>query len=198
MKAFSIGVDEVMNQQLTPIVAELEDAQERVHRLVAATPADRWSVRADPLRWSVAECIAHLNLTTKALLPLIRRALEEARRQKSPHTLRYRRDFPGWLLSIMAGPMLTVNGRRIGKVRTAAAFIPGGDLGRDTVVDEFDRLQTEQIGMIRVADGLPLSAVRIVSPFDARIRYNVYSALVILPRHQRRHLEQAEDVWSKP
>lgn len=45
---------------------------------------------------------------------------------------------------------------------------------------------------MREADGLPPGCLRIASPFDARLRYNLYSALSILPRHQRRHLWQAE------
>jgi hypothetical protein len=34
--------------------------------------------------------------------------------------------------------------------------------------------------------------VRITSPFNERVRYNVYSALTILAVHQHRHLWQAE------
>ena len=186
---------EGMSRQLATIVAQFEDLQAQLHRIVEATPADRFSVRADPARWSVAECVAHLNLTSRAMLPLIRTALDEGRRMNAPRATHYHRDFTGWLLSLMAGPMLRIGRFRLGRVKTAAAFVPTGAMNREEIVGEFDRLQTEQIGVTRAADGLPLSDLRIVSPFDARVRYNVYSALVILPRHQRRHLEQAEDVW---
>jgi hypothetical protein len=43
---------------------------------------------------------------------------------------------------------------------------------------------------------LPLHRVRITSPFNSKLRYNVYAALVLLPRHQERHINQAEWVWS--
>jgi hypothetical protein len=33
-----------------------------------------------------------------------------------------------------------------------------------------------------------------VSPFAPGVRYNLYSTLSILPRHQERHLWQAEQV----
>ena len=39
-----------------------------------------------------------------------------------------------------------------------------------------------------------LGRLWIISPFDARIRYNAYACLTILPRHQHRHLWQAEQV----
>jgi hypothetical protein len=58
---------------------------------------------------------------------------------------------------------------------------------------EFDRLQAELIAITREADGYPLSEMKITSPFGGKIRYNFYSALRILPRHQQRHIEQAEE-----
>jgi len=56
----------------------------------------------------------------------------------------------------------------------------------------FESLQAEQIAILQAADGLPLQKVRINSPFDPRVRYNLFSALTILLRHQHRHLWQAE------
>ena len=56
-------------------------------------------------------------------------------------------------------------------------------------------LQQTRGGFARAADGLPLGKVKVASPFDPRARYNLYSCFVILPRHQVRHLEQAEEVW---
>jgi hypothetical protein len=50
---------------------------------------------------------------------------------------------------------------------------------------------------VEAADGLPLGSVRITSPFDPRLRYNLYSCLTILPRHQHRHLWQAEQALER-
>jgi len=117
-----------------------------------------------------------------------------------PAARRYRRDPVGWLVSYAAGPLPRVAGVRLGRARTLPAFVPAGEqthLPREALVADFDRLQGELIELAREADGLPLDALRITSPFDprGRLRYNVYSTFVILPRHQRRHLWQAEHVW---
>jgi hypothetical protein len=80
-------------------------------------------------------------------------------------------------------------------VKTIPAFVPGSNLDRATTVAEFDRLQIELIDLVEEAEGLPLEQMRIVSPFNSRVSYNAYSCLVILPRHQQRHLWQAEHVW---
>jgi hypothetical protein len=98
----------------------------------------------------------------------------------------------GWLIGVSSGPMLRLGGLRLGRVQTIPAFVPGGDLAMPDAVSDFERLQDEQIALVRAAEGLPLGSIQIASPFDARVRYNAFSALSILPAHQHRHLEQAE------
>jgi hypothetical protein len=39
---------------------------------------------------------------------------------------------------------------------------------------------------------MPLDRMMIVSPINAKIRYSVWSSLVVLATHGRRHLVQAE------
>ena len=65
------------------------------------------------------------------------------------------------------------------------------------LIEEFDHLQTAQLESVARADGLPLERVRVTSPFNARVRYNLYSCFTILPRHQHRHMWQAERVWAE-
>jgi hypothetical protein len=185
-----------MNAQLTRIVASFVDAQARLHRLATRTPDDRWAVRADPMRWSVAECVSHLNLTAVAYIKPLRAGLVEARALGQPMSGSYRQDFAGWMLSLFTGPLFRIGSFRFGRVKTRAPFIPAGSSTRQEILNEFDRLQAEQIAIVREADGVPIDRVKIISPFDSRLKYNIYSGLVILPRHQHRHLEQAELVWS--
>jgi hypothetical protein len=78
------------------------------------------------------------------------------------------------------------------KLKTTAPFVPSGDRSAGELAAEFERLQAEQIALTRASDGLPIDRVKIVSPFDARLRYSIFAALSILPRHQHRHLWQAE------
>lgn len=177
-----------MNSQLQELVDELRSASERLRRLAERLPAERWAERTDSERWSVAECVEHLNLTGRAYLPPLRAALQEARELGGAAPLRYRRDPVGWLLWRTMGPPVRV------RLPTPAAFVPGADREREELLREFERLQEEQVALVREGDGLPLQRVRMRSPFDARVRYNLFSGLSILPRHQHRHLWQAERV----
>jgi hypothetical protein len=175
-----------MHPQLTEIEDELNAALSRLRALRADVPSAIWTRRPAPERWSPGECVAHLNLTSIAMLPLLRAALDEARRSGAAPPTRYRRDPLGWLLWKSLGQV----GRF--KTKTIPAWVPSGEREPDDLVAEFERLQAEAIACVRAADGLPLHMVKITSPVDARARYNLFSALSILARHQHRHLWQAE------
>jgi hypothetical protein len=182
-----------LHPQLAEIVADMEAAQARLHRLARQLPDARWKSRQGPNRWSAAECVEHLNLTSRAYIPLLRRALESATRSARDTPRRHRRDFLGWLFSTMVGPLPRWGKIRFGRVKTSPDFIPKITPDCAEAIAEFDRLQADLISLTRLAEGFPLDEMKIVSPFGGRIKYNVYSALRIVPRHQHRHLGQAED-----
>jgi hypothetical protein len=180
-----------VHAQLEAVIDEFKAAQARLHHLARAVPESAWSLRPDPARWSMAECVEHLNLTAEAYLPLLRAALGRGRRPGGSPPKRYRRDPLGWFMWRLAGPPVRY------RTKTIAAFIPAAAVPLSQLLSEFDRLQAEQIGLVVLADGLKLGSLWITSPFDRRVRYNAYSCLTILPRHQHRHLWQAEQIWSK-
>lgn len=180
-----------MHRQLQAVADELVAAQSRLHRLADSTSEEPWSRRADPDRWSAGECVAHLNLTAAAYLPLIREALEEAAGLGGGAPARLRRDPTGWLLWRQAGPPVRF------RVRTTAPFVPTGTEPLDRLLATFDRLQAEQLECVSQADGRSIERVKITSPFDPRLRYNLYACLTILPRHQERHVWQAGRVLER-
>lgn len=184
-----------MHAQLAAIDRDLEAVTSRFRRLLDATPDARWGVRADPARWSVAECVAHLNLTSAAMVPRLRTAWEEARALGGGAPARFRRSPMGFVLSKTVGPLPGWGRTRFGRVRTAAAFVPTGDLPRARLTAEFAEWQRAQHELVREADTLPVDRVTIESPFVPGTRYDGYSSLVILVRHAHRHLAQAEQVW---
>jgi hypothetical protein len=175
-----------VHPELQAVVDEFESAVVRLRALRDKAPASRWGDRPRPDRWSIGECVAHLNLTSSAFLPLVRAGLDEARRSGHAARRRYRRDLLGWLLWRSMGPPV----KR--KFKTTAPFVPRSDRTSADLVAEFERLQAEQLALAGEADGLPIDRVKIASPFNPRLRYNLFSALSILPRHQHRHLWQAE------
>lgn len=176
-----------MHVQLQPIAQEYRAAAERLDRLVAAVPAARWSVRPGEGRWSISECVDHLNRTAEAFLPAIRSAMAAAESLRGAEARRFRRDVVGWLLSVIMPPPV-----RLVRARTSGVFVPVQTAAPAELVRRFHELQREQMACLEAADGLPLDRIRVPSPFNPRVRYNLYSCFVILPRHEHRHLWQAE------
>ena len=150
-----------------------------------------WNTRPAPGRWSPAECVAHLNLSSAAILPVVRAGIACASTQPG-HASHYRRNAAGCLVSHLIAPSGWV------KLRTAARFVPALEHDVPALLREFAEWQAELVACVRAADGLPLDQVRVASPFDPRLSYNLYAALSLVPRHQHRHLVQAERALEEP
>ena len=184
----------MINDQLQRILIELDAATERLHRLTSGMPERTWAARPTEGAWSVAEGVEHLNLTSRAFVPLLQEAVARAGRlEAGAGAGAYRRDLMGWIIGLSSGPMIRLGSRRLGRIRTTPPFVPSAVPRLDSTLAEFDELQDQVRRIVRDADGRAIDAVKIVSPFDRRVSYSAYSALVIIPRHQVRHIEQAED-----
>lgn len=177
-----------LQAQLERIELELAEALRRAHEIARPLTAELWSMRPSVDEWSVAECLIHLNLTSRAFLPLVRKAIGKGRDLKLFGAGPYRRDVVGWFVYWLTDPPVRF------RVKTTAPFIPAGVDSKDRVLSDFAALQEEMNDCVREADGLDLGRLRIVSPFDSRLKYNLYSCLRIIPAHQRQHLAQAEHV----
>lgn len=168
------------------IETELDEAVARAKSLVDGTDGRFFTVRPHPGSWSAAECLSHLSISTEMFLPVLTAALEEARTK-------------GWLTE--SEPKMDLLGRVLRwfleppihqKVKTTAPFVPKAIRARADALREFTTLQQRLREILDASRGLDLRRVKIVSPFDKRVRYNVYSAFLIVTAHQRRHLWQAE------
>ena len=181
-----------MHPQLQEIQDDFDRASRRLDALVRAVPHGTWFNRHSPAAWSPGECVAHLNLTATRFLPVIHEALDRAPRLPAGRTRRLRRDPIGWMLwRVMPPPV------RLMRVKTTPSFVPLPDGDPTAMLAEFARLQNDQLGCVAAADGLAIDSVIITSPIDGRARYNLFSAFGILPRHQHRHLWQAEQALAR-
>src|SRR2546427_12870252 len=93
-----------MHPQLQLVADEYRSAQARLHDLARAVPDEQWGKRSDPARWAVAECVAHLNITSLAYVPLLQHAVPRARMVEGRSPSRYARAPIRWLLSALLVP----------------------------------------------------------------------------------------------
>jgi DinB superfamily len=171
---------------LDQIHSQLEAAASRARTIVEGLSPALLGRRPDQDAWSVAECIAHLSLTTDAYVPAIRQALDEGR---AKHLLRsgtsFRMGIPARLLAWWLEPPYRL------RSKTPAAFVPGVENPANALPDFLHR-QQQLLILLAEADGLALDRLQIPSPFARQMRYNVYAAFRLIAVHQRRHLWQAE------
>lgn len=161
---------------------ELNEATRRAWHLVQSTDGRLFTVRPHPMSWSAAECLGHLSLSTELFLPVLRSAIDQAK--KTPRGTP-KMDLIGRVLAWFLEPPIRK------RVQTTAPFVPKSTRAKAESFGEFAALQERLIDLLHEAEGIDWKT-RIVSPFDKRVRYNVYSAFRIVAAHERRHLWQAE------
>jgi hypothetical protein len=186
MSVATVGPE--VSAELGHVKQELLDARERARRLSEGLAETLWSIAPGPGRWSIAECVIHLNITSERFIPIIDDAIREGREMGVRLTTPPRRDLIGWLLAKWLEPPYRL------RSKTTAPFVPARIEPMADVLERFDYLQGELLVRIDRAQGLPLERLRVVSPFNAKVKYNLYSAFRLMPVHQRRHLWQAEQI----
>lgn len=171
---------------LEEVETELSEATARAWQLIRATDARMFTVRPQPGSWSAAECLAHLSVSTEMFLPVLEKAIADARSKGLTSDRAPKMDVVGRTLRWFLEPPIR------SRVKTTAPFVPRSARAKAEAFGEFAALQSRLVDMLHTAEGLDLRKLKIVSPFDKRVKYNVYSAFRILVAHQRRHLWQAE------
>ena len=176
----------VSSTQLQKFMVDLDVATRRVGDLVASISADQAMAHPDAATWSVADNIAHLSLTTEAFLPILEEASDEAREQGVTGFGPFGMGLVARLLVFFVGPSSGV------RVKTKKPFEPVAVVSMEDDVRRFHDLQERLARSMVQFDGLAIDKIKVVSPFDAKLKYTVMGAFAIIVAHQRRHLLQAE------
>jgi hypothetical protein len=174
-----------MHPQLAVLSEELAAVEARACELAAKSDESTFHKRPASGGWSAAECIAHLNLTTTEYLPLVDQLLASGR-AGFPDSRRYRK---GWFSALFAWTLEPPARMRI---KTIPRFVPNSTDSKQAIIAEWDQLHAAMQDRLRRASGLHLEELRVASPFNARMSYNLYAAFCILAAHERRHVWQAE------
>jgi len=148
----------------------------------------RW--RPDLRRWSVAECLDHLNLTLDLYLPKIEDAILRGRHKEesTPCSHCDRAELEA-LRSLeppvtMAGP-------------APPATMPNAAIDFDCLIDHFHRSRDRYLGTVHRSAGLDLLRIRIAEPVYPMI-LTLGGTLALIAAHDRRHMWQAERVIRSP
>lgn len=104
-----------MLNQLEDLAAQIQAVSDRAAAVAARVGAERIATRPRQQRWSVAECLTHLTITTDAYLPLWTEACRAARAQGPAGAVdsgaRFKLDLPSRLLFWFLEPPSTIRFR---------------------------------------------------------------------------------------
>lgn len=174
--------DQLTNQVLALRVAS--------HRQLRPLTTEQLNRRPGIDKWSVGQCLEHLNIISGYYLPSIKAQLQLARARGSAARGRVR---SGWL-----GRRLTNAARQrseladIFKVRKQ--YAPTGVRLTGTVVEAFNRQLDELLRLLLLARQVDAGAVRVPNPIYPWLRLRLTDVLERLVASFERYVRQAEQV----
>jgi hypothetical protein len=175
-----------MNFDPESVSREVAAHRRRAEELVASLTAEPLLRRPDPGKWSIAECIVHLNITAATVQKLMARAIDQGKNEKVLSRGPFSIGPKGRLLVWIAEPPPKFRIRAPKHVRPPATIDDPQQL-----FPNFLRAQDEWERLMREQEGLDLAKIKVGQGI---FRMRLAAALPWMMAHQRRHLLQAENV----
>ena len=154
--------------------------------LTAPLTDEQFTWRPESDRWSIAECLDHLNATARVYLPSLDEGISDAIRRGvyGEGPFKY-----NWLgrLSVRLSNL---------RVRCTATedLQPGHGRTRREILAAFRAYQVQYIDRLRQANGVDLAKARVRLPSWGWLKMPLGSGLAVVIAHSRRHLNQARHV----
>jgi hypothetical protein len=145
--------------------------------------------RPSPSRWSVGQCLEHLNIVGGHYLPEIAARLNKAMAQGSQPAATVKSGFVGRrLIEAMRRPAAER------ALTTPQRYAPTGTRLPRTVTEVFSRQLDELLRLVLLARQVNANAVRIPNPLIPFLYLRLTDQLEFLIVHIQRHVAQAEAV----
>ncbi len=183
-----------LHAPLDEYVRQFEDLKRDARELTDGLEDDRlnWSPAAG--RWSIAQCLDHLNVCAGPYADNLEQAIAEARERGLTATgpIRYSWIERWAIRSMEPPPRLRLPAPRMFRPEAAKRY----DGAR--VIADFMAYKDRLVELLASADGLDVGRFKIASPESRLIRLRVGAAFAFLASHERRHLWQARQVRENP
>jgi hypothetical protein len=183
---------ELLPEDVQEILIALDDNDRQAEAVARGLDDERFNWRPKERSWSVAQCLDHLNVANRVYLTPMREALERARQAGAMRRGALRPGVVGrWFVASLEPPPKR-------RLPAPKKIVPAARKGRDEVMEEWGRVQSEAKKLLREASGLDLNGTRFVNPFIPLVRFSVATGFQVIAAHERRHLWQAGRVKANP
>lgn len=179
---------------ITPLLDDLSgrarETRDAVQTFRDTLSPERLLERPGPDRWSVAECIEHLNVVNEHYVDAAEASVQAA----TPPLSRPDAYRPGWIL----GNRLVdhVHPRHIERKMSAPSFLQPADaaeLDAYAVLDAYLNRADRLLHLLDVSYDHDIGSVRVPSSFTRFIQFKLGDILRMLVFHDQRHLIQAKN-----
>lgn len=188
--SMSIAHADVQCRKLAACRATFHENRVVADRIARTLTAEQFNWRPAPDRWSVAQCLVHLNITAQHYAPPMQSAIRAGRKQGLLGLGPFRYGLlSGWMLRAVDPSNRRKQKSPAQFVAPAATTYSVGD-----VLGAFHACGARWEQLVREADGLDLGRIKVRSPAVGLIRLPIGAWFEIQATHERRHLRQAEAV----
>jgi DinB superfamily len=181
------------------LVPELEDLRKQIdviaadaQKLTAGISDRQFNWQPEPGRWSMAQCLVHLNLAGAILTSRIEASIRAARGRGFVGPGPYRRGFLGNLVVSLTEPPPKI------RLKAPKSMMPPPDESLAQVVASFLALQDQLRGQILNANGVDLGRAKVAFPVAEWLHIPLGQTLTVIAAHERRHLWQAWQIRNDP
>jgi hypothetical protein len=175
-----------LNPELREYHKQFEGIKQEAADLVAGMSNEQFNWKPAPTRWSVSECLNHINLSDEGLIKAIDKLIDEASSKQLRANGPFKHGMVGSFFVKSMNPPYKM------KVKTSADLVPPATAELEQTITRFQKLQDDLLERVQRAAGLNLGAVKlkIAGPIKLTLgQYFGFSA-----SHARRHLWQARQV----
>jgi len=137
-------------------------------------------------KWSVLECVEHLNLYGDHYFPEIENSI------RNTHTTAEPVFKSGWLGGYFANSMLPKE--KLNKMKTFKDKNPSNSKLDSKVLDRFVDQQKHLLKLLDMSNKVSLEKVRIKTTLSSLLRLKLGDTFQFVINHNMRHLKQAEEV----
>jgi hypothetical protein len=170
---------------------QIDDVTASFNNAFGQLTQEQLNQKPDPTAWSIAQNIDHLIVINSTYYPIIKQVKEN--RYQLPWLGKI-----GFLVSFLGKAILrSVQPDRKTRTKTFPIWEPAkSDIGSDILVRFAEHQERLKQMIISCADLLQTGTI-ISSPANKNIVYKLETAFDIIVAHERRHFEQAKEVYGR-
>lgn len=171
-------------------LAEIEAVRTDAHDLLDTLTDAQFNWRPSPERWSIGQCIHHLNLVGDLYDGEFSRAIATAREQNITGAGPFAHGALGGLFVRIMEPPVKMRANAPEKAR------PSEHLPLEQTRAEFFAIQERWLETFRSAEGIDLYNIKLPSALVGKFRLRLSAWMPAMIAHERRHLWQARQIRS--